>query len=249
MSNYNPLRSRNLFNSDDTKPFKLSRSKIENFLKCPRCFYLDRKCGIDHPPMLPFTLNNAVDALLKREFDKYRIERKPHPLLIEHNINAILFNHPLLDDWRMNFKGIQYLHKETNFIITGAIDDLWINSQQELIIVDYKATSSNKEISLEEEYRQAYKRQIEIYQWLFRKNDFKVSNTSYFVYCNADSQKADFQKKLDFEILLMPYEGNDSWVEETLVSIKNCLESTSIPEPSAACDFCNYIAAIKTQIK
>ena len=128
---------------------------------------------------------------------------------------------PQLEDWRINLKGIQYLYEPTNLLITGAIDDLWIHSKREFIIVEYKATSTKQEITLETEYRQSYKRQIEIYQWLLRKNGFKVSNTSYFVYCNADTKKNDFQKNLNFEISLIPYEGNDSWIEETLKSIKN----------------------------
>ncbi len=89
----------------------------------------------------------------------------------------------------MNFKGLQVFCEPTNFIITGAVDDVWINSHGELIVVDYKATSTQTEITLDKEYRQAYKNQMEIYQWLLRKKDFSVSNTSYFVYCNADSTK------------------------------------------------------------
>src|SRR5688572_18720233 len=119
--NYNSQRTRNLFCQNETKPFKLSRSKIQDFLNCPRCFYLDRKCGIGKPGSLPFTLNTAVDSLLKSEFDGYRAESKPHPLMLAHNIDAIPFTHPDLDDWRMNFKGVQVLHVPSNFIITGAV--------------------------------------------------------------------------------------------------------------------------------
>lgn len=246
MSNkYNSIRSRNLFKPTDEKPYKISRSKIEDFLKCPRCFYLDRKCGTSHPPSFPFTLNNAVDSLLKKEFDNYRKQRKSHPLCVENAIDAVPFSHPDLEDWRMNQKGIQYLHKPTQFIITGAIDDVWINSREELIIVDYKATSSTNEITLEEGYRQSYKRQMEIYQWLFRKNGFKVSKTGYFVYCNADTEKNDFKKKLEFKMIILPYEGNDFWIENALLEIRVHLNNDSIPEPLATCDYCQYWLAIK----
>lgn len=241
---YNSLRARNLFDANNKK-FKLSRSKIEDFLNCPRCFYLDRRCGTGRPPSYPFTLNNAVDALLKKEFDQYREEAKPHPLCIDHKIDAIPFSHPQLNDWRMNLKGVQHLHEETNFIITGAIDDLWVRPDGELIVVDYKATSTSKEITLDEEYRQAYKRQMEIYQWLLRKNGFKVSNTGYFVYCNGDTGKDNFTGKLEFKISLLPYAGNDSWVDDKLHEIKACLIEDSIPEFSSRCDYCQYWLAIR----
>ena len=49
--------------------YKLSRSKVDFFLNCPRCFYIDRRLGINQPSGFPFNLNSAVDNLLKNEFD------------------------------------------------------------------------------------------------------------------------------------------------------------------------------------
>jgi len=57
------------FDGASKEPFKVSRSKIELFTQCPRCAYLDLKLGVKRPETPTFTLNNAVDALLKREFD------------------------------------------------------------------------------------------------------------------------------------------------------------------------------------
>src|SRR3989338_3788923 len=62
-------RTRNIFNPKSKEPFKLSRSKIELFLQCPRCFYVDRRLGIGRVSGPPFTLNTATDTLLKKEFD------------------------------------------------------------------------------------------------------------------------------------------------------------------------------------
>ena len=245
---YNPFRSRNNFCEKELKPFKLSRSKIEDYLKCPRCFYLDRRCGTAKPPSYPFTLNNAVDSLLKKEFDGYRLAGKPHPICLEYGVDAIPFPHVDLESWRMNQKGIQYLHEPTQFLVTGSVDDVWINPKGELILVDYKATSSKEEITLDKEYRQSYKRQMEVYQWLFRKNGFQVSKTGYFVYCNADAGRENFSRRLDFEITLLPHEGDDSWIERTLEEIKACLVSASIPEPSADCEYCLYWHAIKEHV-
>ena len=69
---YNSQRIKNLYESNGLVPFKLSRSKIDLFLDCPRCFYLDRKLGVGRPPGFPFSLNSAVDHLLKKEFDIHR---------------------------------------------------------------------------------------------------------------------------------------------------------------------------------
>ena len=67
---YSGRRKSGLYDPKDTKPFRLSRSRLDVFLNCPRCFYLDRRLGIDRLPGFPFALNNAVDKLLKLEFDQ-----------------------------------------------------------------------------------------------------------------------------------------------------------------------------------
>ena len=233
-------KSNNIFDPQSKAPFKLSRSKIDLFMECPQCFYLDRRLGIGRPPGFPFTLNSAVDSLLKKEFDLHRKDQTAHPFIKEFGIDAIPYQHKDMDTWRNTFKGIEYLHTPTNLLITGAIDDVWINSKGELIIVDYKATSKTSEVNLDADWQRGYKRQMEIYQWLFKKNGFNVSPTGYFVYCNGDSGKPYFDKKLEFDIKVIPYTGDTLWIESALNDIKDCLMSDKIPEMNSECDFCNY---------
>ncbi len=45
------------------------------------------------PHSLPFTLNSAVDNLCKNEFDHYRAKAEPHPMFVEHDIDAVPFAH------------------------------------------------------------------------------------------------------------------------------------------------------------
>ena len=75
---------------------KISRSAVEQHLNCQRCFYLAYKHKI-RPPSLPFTLNSAVDNLCKNEFDHYRAKAEPHPMFIEHGIEAVPFAHEKMD--------------------------------------------------------------------------------------------------------------------------------------------------------
>jgi hypothetical protein len=227
------------------KSYKISRSGIELYVRCPRCFYLDKRFGIGQPGGLPFTLNSAVDSLLKKEFDTHRVKKEAHPLMKAYKIDAVPFPHEMLEEWRSNFKGIRFLHKPTNLLVTGAIDDVWKNSNGELHIVDYKATAVNKEVSLDDAWKESYKRQMEIYQWLFRQSGFTVSSIGYFVYCNGIKDKTAFDGKLEFKITLLPYEGDDSWIEKKLGEIKECLESDVFPKSNADCEFCNYRVAIK----
>lgn len=244
---YKPNRTKNLYDPRSARPFKLSRSKLDLFLNCPRCFYLDRRLGIGQPPSFPFNLNSAVDTLLKKEFDYYRVSQQPHPLFLQNNIKAIPFAHPKIDEWRDALhKGIQFLHTKTNFLLTGAVDDVWINPiTEELIIADYKATSKSEPVSLNAAWQIGYKRQAEVYQWLFRQNGFKVSDIAYFVYCNGRTDAARFDQKLEFYISLIPYQGNTDWVGQALYQAHECLHSDIIPAASEKCDFCHYFFAVR----
>lgn len=242
---YTSKRTRNLYVQSNSKAFKLSRSKFELFMQCPKCFYLDRKLGVGRPPSYPYTLNSAVDALLKKEFDLLRKSGEAHPLMKKYGVKAIPVLHEKLDEWRNNFKGVQVLHKATNFLVFGAIDDLWQSPKGEYIVVDYKSTSKNEEIiALDKDWQDAYKHQMEIYQWLLRQNALSVSNIGYFVYCNGKTDINKFDGKLEFDITLISYEGNDNWVEDTIQEAYKCLNSDSIPDAGEGCDFCNYRAAV-----
>lgn len=221
--------------------WKLSRSKIDLFLECPHCFYLDNKLGVKRVPGFPFTLNSAVDHLLKQEFDAHRAKGEQHPLQKEYGIDARPAAHEELDEWRRNFGGIKYLHEPTGLLVSGAIDDLWINKKGEYIVVDYKATAKDEAVKeLDKEWQEGYKRQMEVYQWLLRRNGLKVSDTGYFVYCTGKMDRQAFDKRIEFDVNLIPYKGNDSWVEKTLFDIKSCLEKETIPASSENCDHCNY---------
>lgn len=222
-------------------PYKISRSKIEDFIQCPRCFWLDARLRISKPSTPPFLINSAVDELLKREFDVYRAKGEQHPWQVEFNVNAKPFAHKDLDKWRHTFTGVQALYEPTNFLVFGGVDDVWVTPGDELVVVDYKATAKSKEITDLEESRwhDAYRRQMEIYQWLLRQNGFKVSDTGYFVYANGIAGKDGFFNKVEFRTNVFPYKGKDDWIEPTLLKIKDCLEG-DIPRESPACEYCAY---------
>lgn len=246
---YKGKRIRNIFDPRSVESFSLSRSKLEDFLRCPRCFYLDRRLGVGRPDMPAFTLNSAVDALLKKEFDIHRAKGEPHPLMRQYGIEAVPLDHPMMDEWRENFKGVRFYHKPTNFVITGAVDDIWVDAEGRLIVVDYKATSTEREISMDSEYRLAYKRQMEIYQWLLRQNGFQVNDVGYFVYCNGRKDVAAFDGKLEFEVQVIAHQGDSSWVEETILMAHKCMSANEIPAASDTCDFCAYRATVNEVLR
>ena len=239
---------RKLYEPGAEEPFKISRSKIDTFTECQRCSYLDLRLGVARPSMPSFTLNNAVDKLFKRELDIHRKASTPHPIMKENGIDAVPFNDERMDEWRDALRrGIATHHAPSHFYVRGGIDDVWVKPNGELIIVDYKATSKKEAPSSDADLYDAYKKQMEIYQWLFRQNGFKVSPTGYFVYANGkQGEDVDaFDAKLDFDINVIAYTGDDSWVEPALLEMRSVLSADAIPPVGTSfggkpCEHCLY---------
>jgi hypothetical protein len=229
------------------EPFKVSRSKIELFTQCPRCFWLDARHKIKRPSGPPFNINKAIDELFKKEFDIHRAAGTPHPLQEKFNISAVPYLHDEINKWRHNFTGVGVLHEPTNLYVYGAVDDVWVNSEGELIVVDYKATAKSAPVTNLGPvggWQDGYRRQMEVYQWLLRANGFNVSNTGYFVYATGDMNAEDFNDVIRFETHVFPHVGSDEWVEPTLKKMKSTLEgdmpSVGVAAMGGPCEFCEY---------
>jgi CRISPR/Cas system-associated exonuclease Cas4 (RecB family) len=229
--------------------YKISRSKIDLFMQCPRCFWLDARLKIKRPSSPPFRINSMIDELFKKEFDVHREGQTVHPLCETYGLKLVPFKHEKMDEWRDALRrGIQYLHEPTNLLITGGVDDIWVDLEtDELVVVDYKATAKNGEVSLDAEWQIGYKRQIEVYQWLLRANGFKVKNIGYFVYTNGQLDADGFKYTLKFKTKIIDYTGNDDWVEPALSKMKECLDGDMPAVGTAAmggpCEFCAYAKA------
>jgi hypothetical protein len=200
--------------------------------------------------MMPFTLNNAVDFNLKQSFDISREQKTPHKIMTNNGLeNVIPFQHQELGNWRNSLtKGIQFLHPETNCLLRGGVDDVWIDTiTKELIIVDYKAQAKSNLEDLKPEnywsnkFHEDYKLQLSFYRYLFEKNGFTVKEIAYIVHCNA-KKGVPFEDMLEFHTSLIPCKTNTDNIEPNIFAIKKCLDSDEYPSPDPDCHYCaNYI--------
>lgn len=237
---YNPDRGAD-WNYGGAK-WRLSRSKIDLFIECPRCFYLDNKLGTKRPSMPSFNLNIAVDELFKKEFNIHRAAGTAHPIMKKYSIEAVPLKHDKMDDWRDPFLGIEHKHKDTGLLVCGGVDDLWQKPDGEIIVVDYKATSKADRIEKlgDSPWEKQYQRQLGVYRWLLEQNGFKVAPMGYLVYANASKEEDAFDDKLTFETTLVECPTETDWIEPTLEQIKKTLDSEAIPATGPACEHCPY---------
>lgn len=229
-----------------SEPFQISRAKLEGFIKCPRCFVLDRRYRIAPPSGPMFTLNSAVDGLLKKEFDVCRANQTVHPSLQELGASFVPLQDDRIPDWQNTWKGVIYHDTENNLILTGAIDDLWITpGSQEVHIVDYKTTAKTEAVTElgDEEYHHAYRRQLDIYHFILSHNGLEMSETGYWFYATAIKNLDEFDMKLNFVPSLIAHECNPSWVPEALANAKAALENPTLVDPNPKCDVCNFVSS------
>lgn len=230
------------YKRDKAEPYKLSRSKIENFIRCQRCFVLDRVHQVAPPAGPPFLLNSAVDALYKKEFDRHRAEGTVHPVVAELGYSFVPFQHEKMDEWRSMLKGVSFLHPETNIHLYGAVDDIWLDAEGKLVVVDYKATAKSEpmEALTDAFYHDGYRRQMEFYQWLLRMNGFEVSDKGYWLYATARNNADDFAQHLVFDSRMIEHIGDTKWIEPTLLAIKKSLDAKKLPKGADDCEVCKF---------
>ncbi|MGC6472611.1 MAG: PD-(D/E)XK nuclease family protein [Parvibaculales bacterium] len=250
-------RHRGQFDPKNPEPYELSRSRIENFVRCPACFYMQQVEKIQFPSIPGFLLNEATDVLLKTYFDKFRSAQEcPDYLKDEGYKNFIPFQHVDFELWTqsLHFGASGRMHtivEEYNLKVGGGLDDVWYNTDSgKLHIVDYKSTSkkTNGPDLLDGYFAQSYKRQMDFYVWVMRRMGFDVSDTGYFLYVNGDRDtNTNFLQAghgiMEFKVSLLPYDVSTDWVDGTLAKIKDTLHSPVRPNHSENCDYGAFLYA------
>ena len=241
------IKQSSIYKPNQTNDFKISRSKFNDFLRCQKCFYLDRVKGLVSPSMPGWTLNETTDLLLKKEFDHCRKIQKPHRILLDNNLDHVIpFNHPDLEKWRDSLHGgLGVRFKKTNIILAGGIDDVWQNSKtKEIIVVDYKSQATDYPVNpksyFDSPYHADYQLQLDFYAYLFKEMNFEVAPIGYLVVCNADGSAKLFNKNIKFSETLVPYELKIDEIPKKIERMIQTLNKNTIPLPNKSCENCAY---------
>ncbi len=244
-------RHRGKFDPSNPNPYELSRGRVENFLKCKACFWLEQIKKVKPPEIPSFTINTTTDILLKRDSDSVR-GKSSLPIWQEAGLGHMIpYDHEDLEKWTnslhygLNESYFNTIHKDTNIKLGGGIDDVFLNTKTDQVhIVDYKSQAQGtrspekyevKPSSIDDPWKVGYKRQMDMYIWIARQKGINVSNTGYFVY--VDAQHKHIEGMLDeknpsiawlkFNALIIPYEADPTWIEPTLFEIKDFLMNQS----------------------
>lgn len=159
---------------------KLSPSTINLMLECPRCFWLEKHKVWKRPVGVFPSLPGGMDMVLKKHFDKFMERGELPPEIREYGIGNgyKLFNDKSrLDIWRNNRKGIQYKDKTSDILLVGAVDNI-LSKGKKLIVLDYKTRG----YPLKDDTHEHYQAQMDIYNFLLRKNGYNTENYAYLLF-------------------------------------------------------------------
>lgn len=248
---------------------EISWSQINLFLQCPRCFYRSLRKGKKRPGVDPesFRLPKKIEEILKNEMNIFR-GWKAHPRFMSDNgIDAIPFcdSYNSITKWQTTLRkknntsiydgGIRFYDHQTNFILYGSVDDVWINNQGEFIIVEYKTTAKDVGACIKDDYwYMSYQHQVSFYAWLFKKNGYKVHKAAYFLYINGGEDQLQFlpfDGNLKCYLSLSNYHIDDSWIERTIQDMRDCLNQSIPPkalknsQTNRICEYCDFARSDK----
>jgi len=216
----------------EEKVIQLSPSSLNLYYECPLCFWLEKRMGIKRPQPYPYALNQAVDFLLKQEFDKYRKKRELHPLLVAYNVPAKLFpNQKLLDEWRNNLKGIRYYDASLDATLFGAVDDILEFSDGKLAPMDYKTTGS-KVANVYDRFQL----QMDIYTFLLEKNGYQTARKGILAFYVVDKENG-FVDRLPFKKEIHIIDTDPSYVQDLFAEAVNFLRNEAPTSHSPDCQY------------
>jgi len=224
-------------------PYKFSPSSLSILKDCPRCFWMHFNKGIKRPGGAFPSLPSGMDSILKKHFDSFKDNGKLPPELekLDGDKGIKLFdNAELLERWRNNKKGIEWKDDEGN-ILRGAVDNI-LQKGSKLIVLDFKTRG----FPLHEDTHEHYQDQLDIYNFLLRKNGFETEDYSYLLFYHPKEveEDGDVAFHTDLVELKVSIENAEKIFEYALRILKG-----DVPDHSDNCEFCEWVRNIISEEK
>jgi CRISPR/Cas system-associated exonuclease Cas4 (RecB family) len=164
------------------------------FFECPRCFWLRVNEKVERPSG-PFpSLPSGIDEAVKEHFDRFR-ERDEVPPEIQRcsEDNLRLYEEQdFLENARKWQTEPKWNDDNTEALLRGGVDDLMRNSNDEIVVLDYKTRGyPPKEENGAPNY---YTRQVNLYNLILRENGYETADYGLILYFYPDG----FDNKGDF---------------------------------------------------
>jgi len=212
--------------------YKFSPSSLSLLKDCPRCFWLKFNKNIKRPDTIFPSLPSGMDKILKVHFDFFMRKGELPPELSELKGYKLFDDKELLKIWRSNFKGIQWTDKNGN-LYRGAVDNILVKGKK-LVVLDYKTRG----YPLKEDTHTHYQDQMDIYNFLLRKNDYETEEYTYLIFYHP--HKVEENGHVCFNTDIIKIKADVKNAEKIFKKALKVLEG-ELPVASEGCGFCKWI--------
>lgn len=210
---------------------KLSPSSLNLLKDCPRCFWIQLNRGVKRPNGIFPSLPSGMDRILKNHFDSFR-DRGMLPPELQKLEGVKLFDDAgLLETWRNNRRGIGWTDEEGN-VLKGAVDNI-LQKGDKLIVLDFKTRG----FPLKEDTHDHYQDQLDVYNFLLRKNGFETENYAYLLFYHPKEVEDDGDVAFHTDLIRV-----DTHIENAEILFNEAIEilKGEIPDDNGECGFCRW---------
>lgn len=213
---------------------RLSPSTLNLFLECPKCFWLEQVRGIHRPRGIFPSLPGGMDGLIKKYFDKYRLQGKLPPEIDGKVDGVLMADLDLLNKWRSWRTGLVYKDLEIGATLSGALDDLLVNPQKQVYMpFDYKTRGYD----LKENSSSFYQNQLNCYALMLQANGLPPAGHGYLCYYIPKDVAEGGQ--VHFEIIIKKM---DVYPAQAKIIFRSAIDLINGPMPKthSTCEYCSW---------
>ena len=177
-----------------------------------------------------------MDKILKAHFDAFRDKGQLPPELKDLDGDVKLYDNVfLLDAWRNYRRGIRWEDEHGN-IFMGAVDNI-LKKGDKLIVLDYKTRG----YPLKENTHEYSQDQLDIYNWLLRKNGYGTEDYAYLLFYHPTkvSENGDIVFHTDLIKMKISIKNAENIFKEALDILKQ-----EMPNAASGCEFCKWVEDI-----
>lgn len=220
---------------------QLSPSKLNDFVRCARCFHDQYVSKVIKPRGIFPTLPGGMDLILKTYVDQHR-GSLPHGLAGQLP-GVLLRDSVQMNKWRHWKTGPTYFDKENNIELIGALDDC-LDDCYFHIPLDWKSKGSEPK----DDGSQYYQLQMDCYNLMLDAQGVKTRDEAYLCYfwpkeARGNSQNGRVSTNLIevlFNLKVYKITCSKDNARKVMLEAAKCLRGTR-PQSNDSCEHCKYL--------
>lgn len=221
----------------------LSKSSLETFKTCPRCFWLEKNAKLKKPEGIKASIMDGIDDGMKQCAEYHARENKPI-----HYLSAFPGAKPHPDRARvaafMSWRTFQatITAGSQQALIWGQVDDLIEWDDSRVSPWDFKSNGKARDWA---DYTVKYNSlQADMYEILLQANGMTTTGVAYFTY----TWPVCVDGVLGFDFQTVSIETDQNRALAIIEQAIDCLQGSE-PESDPSCEYCTYVAKRAYRLK